>query len=343
MLAAMLGRRAANGTGSMRLMPRQKVWALAALKVGLSALAVGIVVSTVDLSSAWQRASSQNVWLVLVAAGVMLLQTALGGLRWHVILRRLGVPARVGETLRLYYISAFFNACLWGTVGGDIIRAWLSSRRQERAGIAILSVLLDRVAALAAVAVLVFVTAPFFVARVGRPLAALIPAGLAVAGLVGIGIAAQLDRLPLHWQRFRPVRILHAIGSAMRSIFLRPSSALSALGLAIAAQTAMSLCAYVIAASLEINLTLLDCLVLMQPVALITALPISVGGWGVREAAMIGLLGLAGVPSSAALALSVQLGLLATVVSLPGGVVWLMLRSGPSEELEMAHPRSTAS
>ena len=79
-------------------------------------------------------------------------------------------------------------------------------------------------------------------------------------------------------------------------------------------------------ASLGIKVTLLDCMVLMQPVALLANLPISVGGWGVRETAVVLLFGLIGVPSSAALVLSLQLGLLALLVVFPGGILWLLLR-----------------
>jgi hypothetical protein len=80
------------------------------------------------------------------------------------------------------------------------------------------------------------------------------------------------------------------------------------------------------AASLGIKVSLLDCIVLMQPVALLASLPISVGGWGVRETAVVLLFGLIGVPSSAALVLSLQLGLLALFVVLPGGILWLLLQ-----------------
>jgi len=65
----------------------------------------------------------------------------------------------------------------------------------------------------------------------------------------------------------------------------------------------------------------------MQPVALVANLPISVGGWGVRETAMIALFGLIGVPASATLVLSIQLGLLSLIVALPGGLLWLALKS----------------
>jgi uncharacterized membrane protein YbhN (UPF0104 family) len=311
----------------VRLTRRQKTWALTILKVALSLLAVGVVVSTVDLSSAWRRAATQNLWLVLAAIGITILQIAIGGLRWHVVLRRLGVQAALPESLRLFYIAAFFNACLWGAISGDIVRAWLSSRNREETAVIVHSVVLDRVAALAGVSILVLATAPWLVARAGFGTIAWLPLGIAALGLAGIGLVARLGRLPATWQQHRAARLLQALGNATGAVFLNTAAAVPVLGLAVLAQVAMAIAAYAVSASLEIDLTVLDCLVLMQPVALITALPISVGGWGVREAAVIGVLGLAGVPAGAALVLSVQIGVLTILASLPGGVLWLLLRS----------------
>jgi uncharacterized membrane protein YbhN (UPF0104 family) len=202
------------------------------------------------------------------------------------------------------------------------------------------SVILDRVAALAGVAVLVLVTTPYVMARFGHAPVALVPAVLAAAGLLGILFVAQFDRLPQSWQHLRPLRLLQSLGAATRTIFLRPAAAAPTLILAIVAQILMALTAYLVAQSLSVGLSLLDCLVLMQAVALITALPISVGGWGVRETAMIGILGLVGVPASAALVLSVQLGLLTMVVSLPGLVLWFMMKPRSGMAAASANPSS---
>jgi glycosyltransferase 2 family protein len=210
------------------------------------------------------------------------------------------------------------------------VRTWLIYRTRIDAATAVHSVILDRIAALAAVALLVVATAPLFVSRVGWGLPALLAIGLAASGLAAIVVGVQLDRMPARWMRLRPLRLLAALASAMRAVLLRPSAALPTLAFAVAAQAAMGFSAYAIAASLNLAVTPVDCLVLMQPVALLTALPISIGGWGVREGAMIGLFGLIGVPTSAVLVLSVQIGLLTILASLPGGVLWLILRRGPS-------------
>ena len=57
--------------------------------------------------------------------------------------------------------------------------------------------------------------------------------------------------------------------------------------------------------------------------ALVLTVPLSIGGWGLREASMVGLFALVGVPPAVSLSLSILSGLLATLVTLPGALVRL--------------------
>jgi glycosyltransferase 2 family protein len=102
---------------------------------------------------------------------------------------------------------------------------------------------------------------------------------------------------------------------------------LVALSFALVSGACSGLGAYCIARSLGIAVGPVAMIAVTSMMTLVVALPISVAGWGVREVSLVALLGLLGVDREAALALSVELGLLNTLLSLPGGVVWLMLRS----------------
>jgi uncharacterized membrane protein YbhN (UPF0104 family) len=63
------------------------------------------------------------------------------------------------------------------------------------------------------------------------------------------------------------------------------------------------------------------------PVLLLAhTLPISIGGWGVREAAAVALLGMTGVDATSALLVSIMFGVLLVLATLPGALFWLMLR-----------------
>jgi uncharacterized membrane protein YbhN (UPF0104 family) len=69
--------------------------------------------------------------------------------------------------------------------------------------------------------------------------------------------------------------------------------------------------------------TWLQCVVIVPLSLLATAIPISIGGWGVRESAFVTGFGLVGVSASDALVLSVLFGLLNFLVRLPGALIWL--------------------
>jgi glycosyltransferase 2 family protein len=319
---------------------RSHVYALV-LKIALSVLLLGAVFYRVDLSVAWQHAGDQDLGLIFAALVMILGQIVFGALRWRTILVRLGGRVKLRDALRLFYASVFFNAFLIGGFAGDAARMWLTYRAGVDASTAAKSVIVDRIAALAGVAVLVIVTAPLFLLRAGTEWMTFAPIAVALVGLAGIVVAAQLNSLPPAWLRWRPLRMLQALGGATRAVFMH-RSAVPTLALAAAAQTSMAFAVFLIARSLKIEVSALDCLVLMQPVALATALPISIGGWGVREGAIIALFGLIGISSAAALVLSVQVGLVTMLASLPGGLFCFGWSAARSRNADRGAPAPTA-
>jgi glycosyltransferase 2 family protein len=301
-------------------------WLFVGVKVALTGLALVFVLRKVDLAAAWVYAKEQQVGLAVLAVAIVVVQILCGGLRWQIILRRLGARVPLGDSFRLVYISTFFNSA--GAVGGgDVVRGWLAYRSDMSLSVSVHSVLLDRISTVGGMAVLVIATAPLLVARASGHVALWVPALASAGFILGIAAVALLDwMLPSGAARFRILRPFVALSSSTRRVFLNPTTALPVLGLAAAAQVCIALAAYVLGQGLHIQLRLIDYLILMQPVIFLSALPISIGGWGVRESAMVSLLGLAGVPAAAALILSLQLGLLTIIASLPGGVMMILQR-----------------
>jgi uncharacterized membrane protein YbhN (UPF0104 family) len=93
----------------------------------------------------------------------------------------------------------------------------------------------------------------------------------------------------------------------------------------------LALVVYVLAVGLNMGVTVLDCLVLVPPVILVATLPISISGWGPREMAMITAFGFIGISKEHATALSVLFGAVSMLVSLPGGVFWLLTKREVSD------------
>jgi hypothetical protein len=64
-------------------------------------------------------------------------------------------------------------------------------------------------------------------------------------------------------------------------------------------------------------------LIAVPPVFLLTIIPISLAGWGVREGAMVGIFMLVGADETKILAISILYGLLLIISSLPGSYFWV--------------------
>ena len=81
---------------------------------------------------------------------------------------------------------------------------------------------------------------------------------------------------------------------------------------------------YILAVDLGIAISFLASFVLFPIVILFMLVPISIAGWGVREGAMVIFLGLVGISSESALAVSLLYGIILTIVGLAGGILWLI-------------------
>jgi hypothetical protein len=84
------------------------------------------------------------------------------------------------------------------------------------------------------------------------------------------------------------------------------------------------LAVWCIAHALTAPLDAMDSIFLVPPVMLITMVPISVAGWGVRESAMVAALSYAGIGNSQGLLVSVLFGMGSLVLGLIGGAVWIV-------------------
>jgi uncharacterized membrane protein YbhN (UPF0104 family) len=66
-----------------------------------------------------------------------------------------------------------------------------------------------------------------------------------------------------------------------------------------------------------------DVFLLIPPVMLITMLPISIAGWGLREASMALAFGYAGIAASEGVNISLLFGAVYFLVGALGGLVWI--------------------
>jgi len=301
-----------------------KQWLPWLLKGALSAGLIWFIFRKIDLTSAWTQAKTLDPTMLGFALALGLIQVWLGAVRWWLVLRALKASFTATQALVVYYIGVFFSIVLPGAIGGDAVRMWQARRSGLSLSTSVNSVMLERAATVLGLVLLVAATQPLLLARVPTIPGSWIFPALSVLGLLGIVVLSQLDRLPASLNHLRLVRGLMQLAGDTRALFFRPLWGGSTLAVAIFGHVNLALQVYVLAIGLNLDISVIDCLVLVPPVILIMTLPISIAGWGVRETAMVAAFGYIGTEAHSALVLSVLFGLTCTAAALPGGLVWLI-------------------
>jgi len=292
--------------------------AAAFLKIGVSIFLLWFALRGVDASRVGADIAHAQVALLAAALLVLALQPLLGALRWHIVMRALGAPIAPRQSLRLTYAGTFLNQVLPGGAGGDAARMWLAFREGHRVQHALNGVALDRMVGF--VALLVAATLCVGALDDSPRLRALGLSlmTLAAAALAGLALVMLLDRLPAGLRRFRAVSALGLVAQDARRLLLAPRTA-ALLGL-LSALAIANLCASLALFLQAFHMPLAPrVLALAAPVVILaSSLPVSVGGWGTREAAMVLMTGALAAPSAPGIAASVAFGLASLLVSLPG-------------------------
>jgi uncharacterized membrane protein YbhN (UPF0104 family) len=277
----------------------------------------------VDLSEAVATMGRASPSLIAATIGVLFVGNLIVGLRWHLILSAASASPGPASLLKIVLVGLFFNQVLPTGVGGDAVRAWRCCKLGIGLGAAIRSILLDRACGYIVIVAVYAAALPTLLhvlpeAREQAGVAGVL--GAAVVGLLGL---LSIDRLPQLLLRLPLIAQLAELSRESRRLFTHPRRCSTVLSLSVLTIALTVVAFKLIADAIGSRLPLGVWAMVVPPVTLIQLLPVSLAGWGVREAALVVALGSFGVPAEAALATSILLGLCMIVVGLPGGLIWL--------------------
>jgi len=309
--------------------PRLKLLLRAAVSLGLIALVIRKVDWT-ELGTLLLRLDLRWASLASILTPALIVGLAW---RWSIFLRQQQIQLPWRTTLSLTWTGLFFNSCLPGSTGGDIVKIFqLCHLRPNARAAAAGSVIADRASALFALsllAVIAFVIepAPLRLLARNRPEAKTI---VAVAVMVMLAGFVFLRAFRHHRWLARGARVLAVFGRA-----LMPSRALAmAFLLALSIHLLNFLIIYFFARALEINISYAQVLLMMPVILFAVLLPVTINGHGLRELLLIGYfdylgIGMLGDVQPGVQGMAVALSLLLAVNDLlwvlPGGIwhFWL--------------------
>lgn len=324
--------------GEARSRGSSRKWLLLTIKLCLVAGIYYVIFRNVSLSQILPLLTPAFGWALAAGVVLNLLQAATCTVRWRVLAR--AVPQRPGfnHSLAAYLEGLFFNQALPSFMGGDALRIM----RWRAFGVslhdAFVSVLRDRLFGAIGAALLALVACILLWQRSVPALTVLAAFGVSVAALaagVGILLVIQSRRITRWLAGFSRLHgILHRISdkplgapvysvSTLYSIFGQLLSGLSVL---------------LVARSIGIELHGALLVLVTGIILVVSMIPISFAGWGVREASFLTLLTPLGAAPEPVMLLGISFGLIGLLGALPGGLCLLLGWSAPGTERAGSEP-----
>ncbi len=308
------------------------------VKIVVSVGLLYVLLTRVDISRLWAIARTASVPWLAGAIGLYFLMVVVSAWRWGLLLRAQHIGAHLGALLQSYLVATFFNNFLPSNIGGDVIRIRDTAPAAGSKTLAATVVLVDRGIGLLG---LVFVAAlgASLTARTSPTVGPLGPGLLWAVLIAGVAVAAPVLLLPhgvgrllaplkaLH-QEWVETRIERLVGALARFREKPAAIALGFLG-AIVVQAILVLFYAAIARSIQVPIPMSHLAILIPLSFIVQMAPVSVNGFGVREATFSFYFARLGLPLESALALSFLGAALVMLFSASGGGVMLLRQRTP--------------
>lgn len=289
----------------------------------LTILLLCFIVWLVDLRAALDLFRRVQWYWVIIGLLIVQLQMLLSALRWQITAVRLGQRLSVPQAISEYYLATLANLSLPGGVSGDAARIY-RSRHSAGTAAAASSVVIERLAG--QLALLLVTLAGWALWPVLMQDAA--PASGNHLIVMVLGVVVLLVVLWVLIRRFahgRIVRLVDEAGAAVHRVWLADGQWRVQGGLSLAVVATYLAVFACSAMALHQPLPLAGVISIVPLVLLSMVIPLSIGGWGIREAVAVSLWPLMGLSVEAAISSSILYGLISTLGSIPGAL-WALQR-----------------
>ena len=293
---------------------RKKITKL--IRIGVSLGLIIWLFSRFNLQGVWHAFEKLPLSLWMAACGILFLAQMLSSVRWWIMARALQFKGVWPTYLGFYFVGMFFNLFLPTGIGGDIFKIHFLSKGIGRKFAATLTVLGDRYFGLTA---MVLVGAFCALIRPG-----LLPMpfrnGLLMGGVALIFILVGMPFIARIFRRTNS-SLLNAVPTAVARL-QKPGTLFPILALSFCLQTLGMGAVALMGKGMEIHVPGAFYFAALPMINIMTMIPITFNGIGVREGAFVYFLGLKGIEPEPALALGLLFFSMQVAISLMGGVVY---------------------
>jgi uncharacterized membrane protein YbhN (UPF0104 family) len=307
-----------------------------ALRIGGSAVILSALVAFVSPRDLVAAARHLTPDVMAPALCLYLLLHLLGTLKWRIMINAAGAGISWRHAARCYYAGLFANTFLISLVGGDVVRAGMAlPHARSKAGLLVGS-LADRlfdVAGLVAITIGGVLWMPGLVDSQSEKLFQ----GLIVgAMLLGLAVVAMRVLLPARRLPFKVRRLVVRVRVATHAVVRRPHLVALAVGIGIMLQVSLVLLNAWLGDVCGSHIPLWAWIFAWPLAKIASMVPVSLGGLGVREAALVSLLVPLGADAASVVAAGLAFEAVIIIGGLASGLIATLLPAGERSRLAWA-------
>jgi hypothetical protein len=276
----------------------------------------------------------RGVDIGLLAGALLMLWTGhfICILRWRILMRPLMPTPTFARLGGIYCIGMFFNLTFPTIIGGDAVKVYYAGKPSRSYSESFAAAFLDRDIGMFAMMIIACCAVIFYPVSIPGVSISLILWSIFTLFVLG-NIAVFTPRLyrflssALQKPRYGKISAkIDSVAKAFQIAIRHPAAIWKSLGISFVNQLIICVAVWIIAQSLGIRIPLFYFLVFVPVITLISMIPISLNGMGLREYSFMSLFGAIGVAGESCIALGLLYSLIIILSSLPGGVVYIFFR-----------------
>ena len=309
-------------------------YTLLAAKLAVSVALLALLFSRIDAASLWagaRRASPE--WLV-AALAIYFVNILASVWRWHLLLDAQDIDVPWRTLLGSFLVATFFNNFLPSNIGGDVIRISDTAKAAGSKTRATTVVLTDRVIGLIGLVFVAATGATMVASLAGHVASPIWPSWLWAGFLGAMMVTAPAVLAPSGVGRLlQPLTVFHpewvgdridSVTSALSRFRARPSAIARCFAGAVFVQVTVVIFYAAVSRAVHVPVVSWDLAVIVPLSFVVQMLPVSVNGFGVREATFSFYFTRVGLSMESALLMSLVATFLAMLISLSGAVIWFL-------------------